>query len=343
MEPYYTNTDSNSGMYSMHTVQQPADLNNSLLNQPFNPSATYQHSAQQPTPKKSHPKRYQCTREGCERMFAGPHNVNQHIREAHTGERPYKCPECTALGHDKAFARPFSLNRHRRQRHHVESGVQARMSDQQGPGVMAAGDADVAGMFRGMLFGNENAQVLQPAPMSMGGSQNATTANAGAQSEEDEWFKALVGENITGLRVPGDAVDFQDFQDWGADASIDDFFNTASDQMDVEKAFNKPDALGCGYCDQFKSEDINPLLLHQHDKHFVPNTPLCDCTVCKMLYVGHEDDPQALAHAQQLEAGALDMSVPEDGAGAADVGMVFDGTGVGGTVDFIMETEDAFF
>ena len=111
MEPYYTNTDSNSGMYSMHTVQQPADLNNSLLNQPFNPSATYQHSAQQPTPKKSHPKRYQCTREGCERMFAGPHNVNQHIREAHTGEKPYKCPECTALGHDKAFARPFSCFR----------------------------------------------------------------------------------------------------------------------------------------------------------------------------------------------------------------------------------------
>lgn len=172
MEPYYNN--SSNGMYSMHTVQEPADLNNSLLAQPFNPNQ--QPAYQPPAPKKSQAKlRYKCTWEDCERMFAGPHNVNQHIREAHTGQKPYKCPECTALGHDKGFARPFSLNRHRRQIHHVETGMKATavaMGNGQGPDAMAAGDADVGDIFRGILFGNtDNGGVPQPAQASMGGFQ----------------------------------------------------------------------------------------------------------------------------------------------------------------------------
>ncbi|KAK4505105.1 hypothetical protein PRZ48_003068 [Zasmidium cellare] len=61
-----------------------------------------------------------CTWEGCGRMFTCQHNVNQHIREAHTGERPSVCEICAKLGGSAAFSRPYSLNRHLRSQHGVE-------------------------------------------------------------------------------------------------------------------------------------------------------------------------------------------------------------------------------
>ncbi|KAF7846045.1 hypothetical protein BT93_L5456 [Corymbia citriodora subsp. variegata] len=48
-----------------------------------------------------------CTYDGCSRMFSCQFNVDQHIREKHTEERPFVCEKCGA-----DFARFFTLKRH---------------------------------------------------------------------------------------------------------------------------------------------------------------------------------------------------------------------------------------
>ena len=53
--------------------------------------------------KKVHP----CSWTGCDRLFSCQHNVEQHIREAHTFEKPHVCHICGA-----GFSRPYGLNRH---------------------------------------------------------------------------------------------------------------------------------------------------------------------------------------------------------------------------------------
>lgn len=58
-------------------------------------------------PKQIQAKNFPCTWEDCPRMFTCPHNVQQHVREKHTGERPNVCEDCGA-----SFPRPYSLNRH---------------------------------------------------------------------------------------------------------------------------------------------------------------------------------------------------------------------------------------
>ncbi|KAK5167505.1 uncharacterized protein LTR77_007204 [Saxophila tyrrhenica] len=77
---------------------------------PFNPPTGNKSANYQPNKYK-----VPCPFDGCNRLFVCDHNCNQHIREAHTKERPYVCPE----NHCKsAFARLGSLNRHIRLIHH---------------------------------------------------------------------------------------------------------------------------------------------------------------------------------------------------------------------------------
>lgn len=64
-----------------------------------------------------------CTWEGCGRMFTCNHNVQQHIRETHTGERPHVCAICAARGIDSRYARPGTLYRHIRSQHKIEPDV----------------------------------------------------------------------------------------------------------------------------------------------------------------------------------------------------------------------------
>lgn len=58
-------------------------------------------------PRKEKSYNHPCPYPNCPRTFTCPHNVDQHVREKHTGERPNKCDHCP-----KAFARPFALYRH---------------------------------------------------------------------------------------------------------------------------------------------------------------------------------------------------------------------------------------
>ena len=69
---------------------------------------------------KRHPCPYDCKDKltGEVRHFASRHNVDQHVREQHTGERPYRCVICE----EKAYARPFGLNRHMAAKHGIMLG-----------------------------------------------------------------------------------------------------------------------------------------------------------------------------------------------------------------------------
>lgn len=306
MQSNNSNSNSNSGMYNMHTVQQPADLNNSLLNTPFNKYSTFpaynaQPAARSPyqqrTTNKNYVKRHSCPWEGCDRLFAGPHNVRQHVREQHTGERSFKCPECLELGHDKGFARPFSLNRHRRQIHNVDN--QKAKGAAQGAGENAtaeARDADVGGAFRMVLFGNNGGMAYQP-QATTGVSQSD---GMNAPNVEDELLRAFAAHNSTHAHNANNANIMPNVN---AEANIDDFFDMPNDQLNLDQDFGL-ELLTCDEC-QHRSDSMNSMLHHLHDAHQAPYSQLCNCSICEMLYAG--DDATAAGHARELAGGALGL------------------------------------
>ena len=90
--------------------QATAEESSSLITTNSSPATT----TPAPTlPGRQLAKTHPCTWPDCPRFFACPHNVQQHIREKHTHEKPYKCEECV----DVAFARQYGLNRHKAQVH----------------------------------------------------------------------------------------------------------------------------------------------------------------------------------------------------------------------------------
>lgn len=64
---------------------------------------------------------HQCPWQGCMRTFLCPHNVQQHIREAHTNEQPYACELCS-----RAFNRPYTLYRHMELQHGIKQAGPGR-------------------------------------------------------------------------------------------------------------------------------------------------------------------------------------------------------------------------
>ncbi|KAK3047937.1 hypothetical protein LTR09_010611 [Extremus antarcticus] len=85
-----------------------------------------------------------CMYPGCGRWFVCDHNLEQHIRERHTHERPYACdfPEC-----GKRFSRPWSLSRHLRLVHKFENAVRKA-----GKGKKAQAEMEQLGrQIQGML------------------------------------------------------------------------------------------------------------------------------------------------------------------------------------------------
>jgi hypothetical protein len=109
--------------HNVHTATtQSYDLASSLLNTPFLPATELK-------APRNRAKKYPCTWEGCDRFFDCPHNVQQHIREAHTGERPYVCDVCVAECAFSAFSRQYGLNRHKRQVHFVGTQTSKAVSN----------------------------------------------------------------------------------------------------------------------------------------------------------------------------------------------------------------------
>ncbi|KAM0700763.1 hypothetical protein Q7P35_012484 [Cladosporium inversicolor] len=121
--------------YNVHTATtQSYDLASSLLNTPFVPVT----ETQAPRNRRNRDKKYPCMWQGCDRYFDCRHNVQQHIREAHTGEKPYECDACAADGAFSAFSRHYGLNRHMRQVHFVGTQSSKAVSSS------SAGNSEVA-------------------------------------------------------------------------------------------------------------------------------------------------------------------------------------------------------
>lgn len=122
--------------YNAYTATtQSCDLASSLLNTTFVPAT----EPSAPRSRRNREKKYPCSWQGCDRFFECRHNVQQHIREAHTLEKPYGCDLCAAEGAFSAFSRQYGLNRHMRQVHSIvmQAAKPASNSAASNPGVAA--------------------------------------------------------------------------------------------------------------------------------------------------------------------------------------------------------------
>jgi hypothetical protein len=205
-----------------------------------------------------------CTWPGCPRFFACPHNVQQHIREKHTHEKPYKCEACAADGVDAAFARQYGLNRHRAQVH----GIGERPSR-------------VAKRHRA----NEFAPSAEPA-QPVFSPPTAPTEATGADDGFAELMEFLAGTNDE-MQVSGGDIEMSDDQFYfdagqhpGASAAT-----TAPDQHDPQGG----GFYGCGDC-AYAAATKNAVKMHMHAAHQFPNSHLCACDICQTLFTSSEID-----------------------------------------------------
>jgi hypothetical protein len=241
-----------------------------------------------------------CTWPDCPRFFACPHNVQQHIREKHTHEKPYKCEECV----DVAFARQYGLNRHRAQVHGVGEKPSRAAADRHGYGVASA-------------------EPEQPFVPFAEPTQATTVA--------DDGFAELLGflaEESAGMDVSGGDVEMADDQfDFGADqlenAAFDmpgaQFYFGAEQQQQqpatTAAAHNNSQGgglFGCGECDYFAATR-NDVRMHTHVAHQVPNNPLCACDICTMLHCSSESDA-ARQMSLMVQGGFQNIREGEDAA-----------------------------
>lgn len=253
------------GFGSIHTTTtQNPTLSSSLLNTAFVPTTTATESANRQT-KKS--KSYPCTWPGCTQLFSCPHNVQQHIREKHTLEKPYVCDTCASDGTYSAFSRPYGLNRHMKQVHYVgvepSSAVTSLTADElevddvsQWTGSSQAVEGAFAHMGEfaemGALLGRANAVM---------GDVSSNVEISGVQSQFDA---ELPDANVSGLRNSG--------------------------------------SIACGECG-YAATRHEEILTHMHTAHGAPNTRFCACNICTLMFVPSEEE--AMNQAIMLADGAL--------------------------------------
>jgi hypothetical protein len=253
---------------------------------------------------------FPCTWPGCPRFFACPHNVQQHIREKHTHEKPYKCDQCF----DAAFARQYGLNRHKAQVHGVGEKPLRVPAGQRTYGTAASAEQQQQQPFvqftptqatMGAGFGFGEPQQQQPYVPSAG-----QTLPAMGDQEFAELMGFLQAENSREEVSGGDMEDvemsddqFNNQFDFGANqqeptaAAVE-----MTDAQRVQSCFDTAQAinalrnseqngggilLGCGECDFFAATD-NDVRSHMHDEHQVPSTPLCACELCSMVFASSE-------------------------------------------------------
>jgi hypothetical protein len=229
----------NHGPGSIHTTTtQKLNLSSSLLNTPFVPAG------QQPNKKK-----FRCTWEGCTRSFDSPHNVKQHVREAHTGEKPHVCNACWANGVRSAFTRPFGLTRHMQQVHDVDTR----------PSRAVASSA--ARAFGGVGAG-----------AGAGASRQADSSQTIENNEFAEMGALLTNANAEMGGVMSD-VQFQ----FDADLS-------SADVSDDQNG----GVVACGECG-FSAMNREEILTHLHAIHGVRNSRYCSCSICTTMFITSEE------------------------------------------------------
>jgi hypothetical protein len=257
----YHQTNQGAGFGAIHTTTtQTSTLSSSLLNTPFVLAG-----------QKPNNKNFQCAWEGCGRWFSSPHNVAQHVRENHTGEKPHECQLCWAKGVFSGFARPFGLTRHMGQVHSVDT----RRS--------RAAMSMTADAFGGAAV----------APVAL---QWADPADPSQAIEDDEFaeFGALpAGANAEMGAASGD-VDMSDFQFQ---------FDTGLSNVDVSDNHNN-NVIACGECGYFAANQEG-ILTHLHAMHGIRNTPFCSCSICTTMFLSSEE--AAVNHAISLGNGAFQV------------------------------------
>lgn len=212
---------------------------------------------------KPHP----CTWPGCPRFFACPHNVQQHIREKHTHEKPFKCEACAAENVETAFARQYGLNRHRAQVH-------------------GAGEKPSRVAARGRTYGSEPAAELTQPDFPF------VVPDQGVESGDEfaEMMGLLQEANNAEMDVSaGGDVDISDVQfDFGAGLP-EPTTPTATTTSAHSNNAQDSGLFFCGDCD-YAATTRKEVDMHMHPAHRVPNSCLCACSICSMLYSSSEVD-----------------------------------------------------
>jgi hypothetical protein len=288
--------------YNYNYTAPEASSSSPLLNTNFTPATT---TTTAPTlPGRQLTNTFPCTWPGCPRFFACPHNVQQHIREKHTHEKPYKCDQCA----DVAFARQYGLNRHRAQVHGVGEKPSRIAAGQRTYGTAPSGKQQQQPFVHftptqatngaGFGFGEPQQQPFL-APFAQ---QNL---QAMGEQEFAELMGLLQAENARN-QVNGRDVEMSDDQfDFGADqqetaaAAVEitdaqraqSYFNTAQAINAVRNSAQNGGLLGCGECDFFAATG-NDVRSHMHDEHQVLHSHLCACEICTMIYSSSEVDAE---------------------------------------------------
>ena len=195
-----------------------------------------------------------CTWPGCPRFFASPHNVQQHIREKHTHEKPYRCEECAAQNVDTAFARQYGLNRHRAQVHGIgekPSRVPAKRRT------------------HGSVISAEPAQPEVPLTF--------PTQAMEIDGEFAEMARLLRIANNE-MEVSGGDIEMSDAQVYSDDEQPETTVAAIA-------VYGAQDSGGyaCGDC-AYAAATKNEVRMHMHAAHQTPNNLMCGCDTCLMLH-----------------------------------------------------------
>jgi hypothetical protein len=244
--------------------------------------------------------RYQhlCPYAGCGRLFASPHNVDQHIREQHTGERPYKCKRC-----GKAFARPGTLNRHLAKVHKVKDAMhQGRkrkrtVVDEQDDDAQEAEQHDdtadsppVPGLDPTLtpdkVFSSSE-RTPEPDGDAFQSSIDRTSTKRRKQAIIDDISDPLLFDGSTIPPFDADLVGMEHFP-IDPDLTADTAFTSTSPATSPGRTIAPKDMPSaqperCVFC--ARSFTTLPLLAaHFHAAHGFPPNPLCTCDGCKQQF-----------------------------------------------------------
>lgn len=239
--------------------------------------------------KKIHP----CPWEGCGRKFTCNHNVQQHIREKHTGEKPYRCPECNFEGREKGFARPFMLNRHRKQLHGVDVGPgRGGQKRKVQSGETFPNNEDFTNRQAPRAVQNAGATSMQDFDLDLN-----QIFQFGATAEQPEYVTAGNFEDRQYQKMQQAETTYAQAYDPDLDKLFD--FESATGQ---QQAGTIRLEYACESCPaSFGSQDA--MLNHLHGMHNAPSSPFCSCSVCDMVHRSHGAAADLLA--KQLRTGGF--------------------------------------
>jgi hypothetical protein len=235
-------------------------------------------------------KKFPCTFASCDRLFTSPHNVAQHNREAHTGEKPYACSVCAEAGIAKAFTRPASLYRHIRGVHSLDvdyargKGVRKIVGPRKDPVPAAPVKTEPT----------RRQSYAAPMPTQVNGPEQRMYGARPDQLVVEQGWIARPVETNGALDFPTQEAPFQP----------------------PISAANMIMGYTCGYaiCGTFPTAD--EYLTHLHNVHQQPRSADCTCTSCQVVFFNKDMYQPIFADAapqQQIDSTQPAKSGPPTG------------------------------